>query len=292
MTPQWAGTWGPYAAIDHRFSLRSTSVTLGSFLDTAYGALRTDGASGTWYGVDHDGRFGGRPSILADDDILYSATEPSELLPWLVWRVNRDVASTATDPLIHGAAVEMGGFVTVFVGRSGVGKSTLAAGLTLAGATYVTDEAVALTDKGLARPYPKPVALAHEAVARLGLRGGEPPGRFRRPTTERLVDARSCGSVAAQPAPVGAVVILERAAGAGGPPVLTPMRRAEALVEVARNRLNPAKLDVSALRSLAVAVDGASCARLTLGTRDATISAAFDLISATAREHWRAGWPH
>lgn len=287
MTARWAGTWGPYAAIDHRFSLRSTSAALGSYLDGAYSALRTRDSEAVWYGVDHDGRFGHGPSVLADEGLLYSATEPSELLPWLVWRVNRDVASTATEPLVHAAAVTMGGFMTLFVGRSGVGKSTLAAGLTRAGATYVTDEAVAVTADGMARPYAKPLALADDAVERLGLHGGEPPSPFRRSTTERLVDAGALGAVATRPARVGGVVVLERTSGTGRAPSLTPMRRAEALVEIAPHRLNPGELDAAAVRALARAMDGATCMRLTMGALDETIAMAFDLVSTTARGQGR-----
>ena len=47
-------------------------------------------------------------------------------------------------PVLHAASVQIGGFAVLFVGESGLGKSTLVGGLTQAGCPFVCDDLSAL----------------------------------------------------------------------------------------------------------------------------------------------------
>jgi hypothetical protein len=61
---------------------------------------------------------------------------------------------------VHSAAVARGDAVALLVGRSGVGKSTLTAGLVNRGWEYATDEQVTLSpEDGKLIPYPRPITL-------------------------------------------------------------------------------------------------------------------------------------
>jgi len=61
---------------------------------------------------------------------------------------------------VHSAAVARGDAAVLLVGRSGVGKSTLTAGLVSRGWDYATDEQVTISpDSGRLIPYPRPITL-------------------------------------------------------------------------------------------------------------------------------------
>lgn len=69
-------------------------------------------------------------------------------------------ARSSSHLLFHASAVaDSGGRVLVFIGRSGMGKSTLARTLADAGWRYVTDEAVAIDAEGTVLPFPKPLSF-------------------------------------------------------------------------------------------------------------------------------------
>ena len=109
---------------------------------------------------------------------------------------------------LHGAAVAVGGRAMILLGRSGQGKSTLAASLCArAGATLFSDDAVAL-DPG---PSPgtyvlSPVERNHwlDAPARQALRAAQSlpaldagvPGARCRPNASPLASASGCSSAA------------------------------------------------------------------------------------------------
>lgn len=61
--------------------------------------------------------------------------------------------------VIHAAVVVLDGAALLLPGRSGVGKSTLAAALVARGATYFSDEFAPLTSDGRVLAYPRPLRL-------------------------------------------------------------------------------------------------------------------------------------
>jgi hypothetical protein len=63
---------------------------------------------------------------------------------------------------IHAAAVARGDRAVLLPGRSGVGKSTLAAGCVLNGWKHVADDTVVLDSAGQLKPLPLPLSLKRE----------------------------------------------------------------------------------------------------------------------------------
>ena len=92
-----------------------------------------------------------------------------EAVDWLLWDVNRQVALASTRfLLVHAAGVERAGRAVMLPGASGAGKTTLAAGLVVAGFGYLTDELVALSADGASiAPFPKSLALDAGSLAAL-----------------------------------------------------------------------------------------------------------------------------
>jgi hypothetical protein len=99
---------------------------------------------------------------------------------------------------VHAAAVAWHGRVIVVPGRTCTGKSTLAAALVRAGATYYSDEFTVIDEAGLVHAFARPLQLrSHD-----GRRG-------------RRVTARSIGGVeGVEPLPLGLVVSAPFCAGA------------------------------------------------------------------------------
>jgi hypothetical protein len=77
----------------------------------------------------------------------------------ICWHVSQQAAARTDDLLVlHGAAVSIDGRGIVIPGEAGSGKTTLAAALTAAGASYLTDE-WAMIDPATIRVRPFPRAL-------------------------------------------------------------------------------------------------------------------------------------
>jgi hypothetical protein len=85
--------------------------------------------------------------------------------------------------MLHACAVADGDRSVIFVGPSGMGKTTIARTLGRRW-SYVTDECVAIDTDGLVTPFPKPLSVANDgpvkhqsAPSELGLQPAEIPAR-------------------------------------------------------------------------------------------------------------------
>lgn len=179
--------------------------------------------------------------------------------------INRHAVATCPFPAAHAGVVEMGGGAIVVPADSGVGKSTLVTALCRLGARYVSDEALVLDGTGAAHGYPKPVALAPESMALLGLDPcltlGEhgPPG-----AREHLVPAEALGGWATGMTPVRHIVLPERRTdGVTGTEDLRSVPRREGLATLVRLSFNHYRDPAGFLASAAAAVAGAQVWRLT-----------------------------
>ena len=111
--------------------------------------------------------------------------------------------------LLHASAVALDGGAVAFVGPSGVGKSSVAVQLLLRGASWVTDDVVALetTDAGVvAHPGSALIALRPDEAERVSTELGAPIGANPR---EVLYAVEPC----AGPLDLRAVFFLERSDG-------------------------------------------------------------------------------
>ena len=123
--------------------------------------------------------------------------------------------------VLHASAVEMDGRAALICGRSGVGKSTLAAALAARGHPVLADELCVLDVEGdgppLAHSDGRSLKLWDDAVRALGLEARR--GERVRPCLEKHhVDVEA----AASPLPVGAVYVLRDARAPHPPGVQRP----------------------------------------------------------------------
>jgi hypothetical protein len=157
-----------------------------------------------------------------------------------------------------------------------------------AGFGYLTDEGVAIDRESLRiHPYPKPLSIDRgawplfpELEPRADLAtDAYKADQWQVPATDIRPDALG------RPCPV-AVIVFTRYADALDTSV-EPIRRAEALVELAKNTY---KFDVQgapALDVLAEVVRSAVCYRLTAGDLDTAVAAVTDLLAITRSESGR-----
>lgn len=132
--------------------------------------------------VDHDsllgyrywGRARGECLISADGRGVLCSAETDETPQWerfLIGQILPFVAPLQGVEVMHGSAVEIDGRAVAFLSGSSGGKTSLAAQLTLRGATPITDDVLALerTRTGvLIHPGPGILGIRHREADRLG----------------------------------------------------------------------------------------------------------------------------
>ncbi|HET7529555.1 MAG TPA: hypothetical protein VFJ98_01200 [Mycobacteriales bacterium] len=102
--------------------------------------------SGMWMAYDDDG-LGGGVDVADGAEMLLSSLE--------LW-----VAEHAKDRIfVHAGCAVRAGRAIVLPGRTMSGKSSLAAALVRAGATYFSDEFAVLDRRGRVHPYPRPLSI-------------------------------------------------------------------------------------------------------------------------------------
>ncbi|MFP3940662.1 MAG: hypothetical protein ACLF0P_10175 [Thermoanaerobaculia bacterium] len=155
-------------------------------------------------------------------------------------------------PVLHGCGVVLGGRAVGFLGRSGVGKSTLCAELVRRGCPFLSDDGLALRrdgDRGWRCAAGPPfLRLWPSALeGRLGTSGEGLPRvhdgvEKRRLSVEKVVEeavdeavkgagreGALPGGEAASGAPLGGLYLLDRRPGSGGPVEVLPCRGPDAL---------------------------------------------------------------
>ncbi len=115
-----------------------------------------------------------RFAVYGDGQSFGSLRRREEVVPFVEWGINWRIIETRTDFLqVHSATMTHDGRGFIFAGTSGVGKSTLAAGLLTRGWQYLSDE-FALIDPDTKRIHPFPKALciksgSFDEMKRLGV---------------------------------------------------------------------------------------------------------------------------
>jgi hypothetical protein len=178
--------------------------------------------------------------------------------------LNRTAVEACPYPAVHAAVAGWRGGAIAAPATSGAGKSTLVTALCLAGASYVSDEALVMTADGHARPYPKPVALSLASLAALGLEPTGPAGESPDGEREHLIAAADLGRVQPASLPVRHVVLATRDAGAEAV-TLEPAPRREALSALLQLGFNHYRDPPGFLTAAAAVVEGSSTWRLRYG---------------------------
>jgi hypothetical protein len=226
---------------------------------------------------------GSMPEDRTDEGVVLTATIPATVRfnavplprdapaaaknPWasgayvvdqIVWR------ALAADPdwiPIYACAVEIGGRAVILVGAGGVGKTTLGLALADRGAGFYGDEMVLIN-----RRSRRVSAVSRRLILRAG-------------TLELLGNPAFRPSQlgpAPPPAPLGAVMMLERGSGA---PRLSQLSATRAAV-VMRPYLGTAVADFNAFASLVQIISLNRCFRLVAGDPVATAAAIAEVMSA------------
>lgn len=232
-----------------------------------------------------------RPHDPSSDDSAYelmlggervgAATCPEGLVASLVHDINQRAVGLCPHLCLHAGGVEHGGVGVVFPGEMEAGKTTLTTGLVRAGFRYLTDEAVTLDrDTQEIHPYPKPLSIdtgawhlfpelePHDRLASDAYKAQQwqvPPNAIR---------AKAVG----EPCPV-AVIVFPRY-DKRGITTLTPIRRAEALVEITKHTFRFNQQAREALDILAATVRGADSYRLTTGDLEGAVATIQGLVGS------------
>jgi hypothetical protein len=197
--------------------------------------------------------------------------------------VNRALVARLPWPAVHSGVVALGDGAVAFPAVSGAGKSTLTTALCLAGAGYLSDEALVLEQAGepdatvQVLPYPKPVALSPWSAGALGLVGAETAhGDLVTGSQDRelLFTPDALGGTATA-APLAHVLLPVRD---GSAPALEPLPRREALAMLLKMSFNHYQDPRRFLVVAAAAVQGAQVHRLHVGEPTATARLVVDRL--------------
>lgn len=115
----------------------------------------------------------GRPariSLWLGERQLYFGDSKREMAHILVNEIIYDCITNNNDFAVHAAAFHIGNCGLIMPGKSGSGKSSLAAWLTSQGYGYLTDELVLLSKEGIIRSFTRPISLkppSYEVLNRL-----------------------------------------------------------------------------------------------------------------------------
>ena len=288
-------------AAGYRFSLAVDDVELSRYLDELFAGLvpcddRVDATDRSVGGWSVGNRLVGSWSVASwsvsrasdedrwvfaiDGEERVRADHPEELVAPMVQTLNTEAIGAWPGSVCHAGGVSLDGRAVVLPADPESGKTTLTAGLVRAGFAYVSDEGVAF-DVGTTRiePYPKPLSLDRGSWAlfpELEPHAGFATDAYKRdqwqvPPTAFRPDAVS--------GPCDARFVVFPKYVEGATTELTPMSRAEALVELAKNTFHFNTRSRAALEELDPVVRACSCHRLTVGALDTAVACVTELVS-------------
>jgi hypothetical protein len=272
-----------FDALGYAFRVFAHDATLTEYLSELFADLATSAPDGHRYVLrpTSDHRDDARCDVVLDGRLVFRAPTAEQLVATLVRAVNAEAIERCGLVALHAGGVERDGLGLVFPGRMEAGKTTLVAGLVRAGMGYLTDEAVVIDPEALLiRPYPKPLSLDPgswalfpelEPNAPLASDGykrdhWQVPSAAIRPGAR----GRSC--------PVRLVVFPRYARGATTE--LQPLRRAEALVQLAKHTFHFKEQSRVALDLLADVIRPAACYHLTIGDLDEAVALLWNLAGS------------
>lgn len=279
-------------AVSYSFRLTSDDDALGAWVDHLLGGLPVvDGADAadecaewtvtrdTDTGTGTDGQWW--RFEVGGTEFGVSA-HPEQLVTTMLQHLNGQVVRHWPGVVCHAGCVATEGGAILLPADPESGKTTLTCGLVRAGFDYVTDEGVALVPGTTCiEPYPKPMSLDPgswflfpelEPVPDPPLPDGDgertqwqiAPGDIRADAVSGPCDARH-------------LVFPKYVEGATTE--LTPLARAEALVELAKNTFEFNRRSREALDQLELVVRACTCHRLTVGTLDDAVACIEELVA-------------
>ena len=217
--------------------------------------------------------------LVRDGEVWSKAATPVSFGTELVTEINAGAVGSWPGVVCHAGGVSHQGVGILLPADPESGKSTLTCGLVRAGFRYLTDEGVAFHPGTThIEPYPKPLALDKgswflfpelEPLADLDSEDFE--------RTQWLVPPTAIRSDAVG-GPCDARYIVFPKYVESAETVLTPIGRAEALVELAKNTFEFNQHSREYLDQLAIVVAACDCYRLTVGTLADAVACIQELV--------------
>lgn len=192
--------------------------------------------------------------------------------------------------VLHASALVLGGRAWAFVGRAGVGKSTLAAAGAVASVPVVTEDVLALRRTGidwLAMPAYDQIRLWDPGAGLVTAPGETLPSLT--PTwPKRAFDLSARGAARASgPTPLGGIFLLGERADDGTPPRIEPLGATDALTELIAhgyvNYLLDSSAQVRELPLLASIVHAHPIRRLVVGAGRKGLEATLALLQSITK---------
>ena len=184
----------------------------------------------------------GKLVLTCNSDSIWESDDAGEIAAAFELQLYRRIADSWGTRILslHAAAVASCGRVTLFSGTSGAGKSSMATKALLQGYEYLSDEFALLDSTGMVHPFPRPLqwgkqrhpAFTHKEMLASGLfrkTSYSFPDHSGKTLTSLLWLPKK---VVRKPLPAHAL-ILPCFIGKDGNTVLEPVRRSQALMELA-----------------------------------------------------------
>ena len=285
---EWIGERA-FRALSHVFVLRWATPGLRDACLRALGDLAVPDAdwdTRTWptpdkvvtYSLASEPGGNGPFRLWRDRLPLYTDDRADLVMDYFLWRLNDDVVQRARDfLLVHSGVVQAdGGDLILLPARSGAGKSSLTAALTLAGFRYYSDE-FAPVDPVTRRVHPFPKALTLKTGSFALFPQLEPTAdRSARDTEHWHVPPGQLGGMpGSAPALVGWVVMPRYVPGASTQ--VRPLTRGQVLHELLEHTLNRQVYGVRALTLLTDVVRGCSGYEIEYSCLEEAVAAVRDL---------------
>jgi hypothetical protein len=271
--------------MSYEFRVRTNVPRLGFLLDRLLRPFRASPAEGSpTYSLIHTA---GSPlpfSLYLDDERLHEVETASTMLDFVLADITVQAVERMEDHVaLHAAAAAWDRRGIIFPGPPDAGKTTLVAGLTSVGFSYLSDEAALIDPRtGVLHPFPRALAMdGHSVDAIPGLRRKLPPDhdQYMRLRFHVAPDDLRPGAIG-RPCRIKHVIAPKYEPGGGT--TLEPMSRAEALMTLAENSFNFVRFGAVAVDSLRGALEGVKCYRLrTSGLEDA-IRKVLDVVGGKA----------
>ena len=207
---------GSYAALDARVGLVCDDPEIARSIDEVLRPLRGDGDPEVVIRIATAAEDDGWTIQVGDGEEMTLGSRLSVALRAIAEINNLAVASVPDALVLHAGAVSDDGRGVLLPGGSNHGKSTLTTALVADGFSYLTDEAAAIGDGLVIRPFPKSIALDPGSFPLFpDLAPSDDLEGLARAVScrEWHIDPRRVGSVAG-PTPVAAVICPQWRAGA------------------------------------------------------------------------------
>lgn len=226
-----------------------------------------------------------QPQVIfqLDQSAPFSPLPANQAFPMLEWGMNWCASSLCNQYLtIHAAVVEKSGRALILPAPPGSGKSTLCAGLVNRGWRLLSDELTLIDPaNGHITPLPRPVSLKNKSIR--VIQDFAPTARFTPPVHDTVK-----GTVAHMQPPLETVqrametarpgwMVLPRYE-AGAATTLTPLPKAQALIQLADNAFNYALHGSSGFETLVQLIENSQCYTFTYSQLDEAV-AVFDQLA-------------